>query len=379
MAGPSTGRGAAATSSPARRSSGRSERTVAPTTTVTYYSDADDASYDVAIVVVGERPYAEWYGDCTDSLGLDAEDLETLAAVRRSGVPTVVVLVSGRPLIVTDQLPDWRAFIAAWLPGSEGQGVADVLFGDFAPTGTLPMSWPRSASGFRSTSETRRTTRSSGTDRRAHLPTASTPPGRGRGARTRRSVLGREHAGRIDLGRHHARTRVEGFFVSAPPSRAAVLGPRPIASRPDRATELASSSRFGSSSQMSLAPPPHVARTMPAPARTCEVLRDRLARDVGPRAPQPLRSTAVPPVESRTTSASRVSSPSAANIGATCPTPAAAPPRRYAPETWRSMFCICSVQPPSFIRKASARRASGIRSNPDSTTVSRVPSASPRA
>ena len=122
--------------------------TVAPTTTVTYYSDASgiDASYDVAIVVVGERPYAEWYGDRTDSLGLDAEDLETLAAVRRSGVPTVVVLVSGRPLIVTDQLPDWRAFIAAWLPGSEGQGVADVLFGDFAPTGTLPMSWPRSAS-----------------------------------------------------------------------------------------------------------------------------------------------------------------------------------------------------------------------------------------
>jgi beta-glucosidase len=47
---------------------------------------------------------------------------------------------------VTDQLPDWSAFIAAWLPGSEGQGVADVLFGDSAPTGTLPMSWPRSAS-----------------------------------------------------------------------------------------------------------------------------------------------------------------------------------------------------------------------------------------
>ena len=57
-----------------------------------------------------------------------------------------MVLVSGRPLVVTDQLPDWRAFIAAWLPGSEGQGVADVLFGDYAPTGTLPMSWPRSAS-----------------------------------------------------------------------------------------------------------------------------------------------------------------------------------------------------------------------------------------
>jgi beta-glucosidase len=57
-----------------------------------------------------------------------------------------VILVSGRPLVVTEQLPGWSAFLAAWLPGSEGQGVADVLFGDFAPTGTLPMSWPRTAS-----------------------------------------------------------------------------------------------------------------------------------------------------------------------------------------------------------------------------------------
>jgi beta-glucosidase len=121
--------------------------TVAPATTVTYGRDASslDRSYDVAVVVVGERPYAEWFGDRTDALGLDAEDLETLAAVKRSGVPTAVILVSGRPLVVTDQLADVRAFIAAWLPGSEGQGVADVLFGDSAPTGKLPMSWPRSA------------------------------------------------------------------------------------------------------------------------------------------------------------------------------------------------------------------------------------------
>jgi beta-glucosidase len=121
---------------------------VAPGTVVTYRRDASglDGSYDVAVVVVGERPYAEWFGDRTDSLELDAADLETLASVKRSGVPAVVILVSGRPLVVTDQLPDWKAFIAAWLPGSEGQGVADVLFGDYAPTGTLPMTWPRSAS-----------------------------------------------------------------------------------------------------------------------------------------------------------------------------------------------------------------------------------------
>jgi beta-glucosidase len=122
--------------------------TVAPGTTVTHAADASglDASYDVAVVVVGERPYAEWFGDRTDGLGLDGEDLAVLEAVRRSGVPAVVVLVSGRPLVVTDQLPHFAAFVAAWLPGSEGQGVADVLFGDFAPTGKLPMSWPRSAS-----------------------------------------------------------------------------------------------------------------------------------------------------------------------------------------------------------------------------------------
>ncbi len=123
-------------------------RAAVPQATVTYASDASglDRSYDVAVVVVGERPYAEWIGDRTDALGLDDEDLATLAAVRRSGVPAVVLLVSGRPLVVTDQLPEWRAFIAAWLPGSEGEGVADVLFGDSAPTGKLPMSWPRSAS-----------------------------------------------------------------------------------------------------------------------------------------------------------------------------------------------------------------------------------------
>jgi beta-glucosidase len=120
--------------------------TVAPTTTVTYGKDATgiDASYSVAIVVIGETPYAEWYGDRKDAPGLDAADLAALAAVKRSGVPAVVIVVSGRPLLVTDQLPDWKALVAAWLPGSEGQGVADVLFGDAAPTGKLPISWPRS-------------------------------------------------------------------------------------------------------------------------------------------------------------------------------------------------------------------------------------------
>jgi len=78
-------------------------------------------------------------------MGLDRTDLNTLATLKRAGVPIVVVLVSGRPLVITDQLPGWTALIAAWLPGTEGQGVADVLFGDYRPTGTLPHSWPRAA------------------------------------------------------------------------------------------------------------------------------------------------------------------------------------------------------------------------------------------
>lgn len=103
-----------------------------------------DSSYAVAVVVIGETPYAEYEGDRPNGLGLDTADLDTLARVKRAGVPAVVVLVSGRPLVVTEHLKDWQAFLAAWLPGTEGGGIADVLFGDYPPTGKLPHSWPRS-------------------------------------------------------------------------------------------------------------------------------------------------------------------------------------------------------------------------------------------
>ncbi|HEX2187675.1 MAG TPA: glycoside hydrolase family 3 protein [Longimicrobiaceae bacterium] len=122
-------------------------RAAAPGAAVTYAPDGRGAAgHDVAVVVVGEEPYAEYHGDRGDGLGLDPADLETLAAVEAAGVPVVVVLVSGRPLVVTGHLPGWSALVAAWLPGTEGAGVADVLFGDHAPTGRLPVSWPRSAS-----------------------------------------------------------------------------------------------------------------------------------------------------------------------------------------------------------------------------------------
>ena len=62
----------------------------------------------------------------------------------RAGVPVITVLVSGRPLILDAALGMSDALVAAWLPGTEGQGVADVLFGDYKPTGKLSRKWPLS-------------------------------------------------------------------------------------------------------------------------------------------------------------------------------------------------------------------------------------------
>jgi len=97
---------------------------------------------DVGIVVLAETPYAEGVGDRAD-LTLPPDDVSLLARVRPLVRKLVVVLLSGRPLVVTQQLPSWDAFVAAWLPGTEGQGVADVLFGDKPFTGHLPYTWPR--------------------------------------------------------------------------------------------------------------------------------------------------------------------------------------------------------------------------------------------
>ena len=61
------------------------------------------------------------------------------------GIPAVVVLISGRPLVVEAELDESSAFVAAWLPGSEGQGIADVLFGEYDFEGRLSFSWPKNA------------------------------------------------------------------------------------------------------------------------------------------------------------------------------------------------------------------------------------------
>jgi beta-glucosidase len=122
--------------------------TVAPGTTVAFSANGSgiDSSYRAAIAVIGETPYAEGRGDRPNGMGLDSTDLNTLNTLRASGVPLIVVLVSGRPLDIAAQLPNWNALLAAWLPGTEGRGVADVLFGDYNPTGKLPDTWMQSAS-----------------------------------------------------------------------------------------------------------------------------------------------------------------------------------------------------------------------------------------
>ncbi len=113
-------------------------------TKVSYSIDGNGAEgADVCIVVVGEQPYAEGSGDSRE-LKLSDEDRNTIARIKATGVPVVTVLFSGRPVIITDELDDSDAFIAAWLPGTEGAGIADVIFGDAKPVGKLSFTWPRS-------------------------------------------------------------------------------------------------------------------------------------------------------------------------------------------------------------------------------------------
>ena len=108
---------------------------------------------DVAIVVFGETPYAEFQGDVDTLDFLPTEPLETLKRLKAAGIPTVSVFLSGRPMWTNPEINQSDAFVAAWLPGTEGAGIADVLVGDAAGkprndfTGTLSFSWPKDAKG----------------------------------------------------------------------------------------------------------------------------------------------------------------------------------------------------------------------------------------
>ncbi|MFF3207110.1 glycoside hydrolase family 3 N-terminal domain-containing protein [Streptomyces sp. NPDC002962] len=113
---------------------------------VTYSRDASasTAGYDVGVVVVGETPYAEGVGDVGNG-----NDLELTAADRAAvdkvcaAMRCAVLIVSGRPQLIGDRLAGIDALVASWLPGTEGDGVADVLYGRRPFTGQLPVTWPK--------------------------------------------------------------------------------------------------------------------------------------------------------------------------------------------------------------------------------------------
>lgn len=133
-------------------------------------SEACSETHDVAVVVIGENSYAEGWGDirdddniireagsqmngqikvleaCGNSLELSKlypEDLEAIKTVKATGLPVVVILISGRPLLVNHEIEIADAFVAAWLPGSEALGITDVIFGDKDFSGKLSFSWPK--------------------------------------------------------------------------------------------------------------------------------------------------------------------------------------------------------------------------------------------
>jgi beta-glucosidase len=99
---------------------------------------------DAIVVVVGEEPYAETSGDRKE-LGLSRDDLSLIKSAQATGKKVVVVLITGRPMPMESVITGVQGVLVVWLPGSEGDGVADVLFGDYKPTGKLSHSWPRSS------------------------------------------------------------------------------------------------------------------------------------------------------------------------------------------------------------------------------------------
>ncbi|XP_018471862.1 uncharacterized protein LOC108843225 [Raphanus sativus] len=123
------------------------KNTVAPTTQVVYNENPDanfvkSGKFDYAIVVVGEPPYAEMFGDSTN-LTISEPGPSTIGNVCGS-VKCVVVVVSGRPVVMQPYVSKIDALVAAWLPGTECQGVADALFGDYGFTGKLARTWFKS-------------------------------------------------------------------------------------------------------------------------------------------------------------------------------------------------------------------------------------------
>nr|BBD18022.1 beta-glucosidase [Gentiana triflora] len=123
------------------------KNTVDPSTEVVYMENPDPSfiksnNFSHAIVVVGEKPYTEYFGDNTN-LTIPEPGPTTITNVCES-TKCAVVLISGRPVVIEPYLTKIDALVAAWLPGTEGQGVADNLFGDYGFTGKLARTWFKS-------------------------------------------------------------------------------------------------------------------------------------------------------------------------------------------------------------------------------------------
>lgn len=124
------------------------KNTVDPSTQVVYNENPDanfvkSNKFSHAIVVVGEKPYSEVFGD---SMNLTIPEPGPSTIHNVCGVvKCVVVIISGRPVVVEPYIASIDALVAAWLPGTEGQGVADVLFGNYGFTGKLARTWFKSA------------------------------------------------------------------------------------------------------------------------------------------------------------------------------------------------------------------------------------------
>lgn len=107
-------------------------------------SNPNDA--DLIVLAIGEKPYAEMHGD-TANLSLDgplslSDNAQAVAYAQTLGKPILTIMIAGRPLLIDPYLETWDAFVMAWLPGTEGNGMTDVLFGDTPFQGTLPFTWP---------------------------------------------------------------------------------------------------------------------------------------------------------------------------------------------------------------------------------------------
>ena len=120
------------------------KKSVSADTNVIYSIDGKDlamAKDELAIVVIGEDPYTEFFGD-KDNLDLLNDDIETINTLKNKGYKVMVLLISGRPMNIADHINSWDGFAAVWLPGTEGDGISDILFGDFQSSGKLSYPWP---------------------------------------------------------------------------------------------------------------------------------------------------------------------------------------------------------------------------------------------